>query len=367
MKKRRPTQADVALAAGVSQATVSLILNPQAKESPNISDETRERVRTAIRELGYVVNPAARSLAGGRNRLLGVFVNGAAFALDRGSFYHPMLVGIEEECIRLDYDMLLFTRSDGGNGRRSAYRHGVNHLRVADGSILLGIENKEELAQLSAEGYPFVFIGKRVVPGWDIHYVAADYSAGMEDTTRELLQLGHRKIGYVYYRNNQATIDREIGIREGIRKHNLLDEEVCLPRSVSDRESIRVAAIELLERTGATAIVTEEPGLAYAFAQEAERLGFTAPHRYSLMAAGDHLADTVPASFAETLRTLLIPRVEMGRQAARLLNSLLGLEFQDPLSTTLSVEPHVIVPVSFYPGLSVGEAPTPTSARRIPT
>jgi DNA-binding LacI/PurR family transcriptional regulator len=67
-KRRRnwPRQADIAQRAGVSQATVSMVINDRSGTHYAIGEETRQRVWAAVEELAYVTNPAARALAGGR-------------------------------------------------------------------------------------------------------------------------------------------------------------------------------------------------------------------------------------------------------------------------------------------------------------
>src|SRR3954454_17634703 len=69
-----PRGVDVARLAGVSQKTVSRVLN----DEPYVSDEVRHRVRTAAEELGYRLNHAARALASGRTRTIGVVTLGSA-------------------------------------------------------------------------------------------------------------------------------------------------------------------------------------------------------------------------------------------------------------------------------------------------
>src|SRR5690349_6465576 len=89
--RKRITQKDIAKMSGVSQATVSLVLNGRADADVRIAPETRERVLEAIRSTGYVADPIARWLADRHNRILGVFTDEAVFT---GAFYHPFLLGI---------------------------------------------------------------------------------------------------------------------------------------------------------------------------------------------------------------------------------------------------------------------------------
>lgn len=72
MARRRITSYDVARAAGVSQTTVSFVLNRVAEA--NISNETRQRVMAAAEELGYIPDAAAQALVRGRTQIIGVVV-----------------------------------------------------------------------------------------------------------------------------------------------------------------------------------------------------------------------------------------------------------------------------------------------------
>src|SRR5690606_40264357 len=70
MPRHRITQADVAAMAGVSQATVSFVLNDSTPAGVRISEETRQRVLDAVRLTGHSANPVAQRLAGGHNQIL---------------------------------------------------------------------------------------------------------------------------------------------------------------------------------------------------------------------------------------------------------------------------------------------------------
>src|SRR5882672_1299054 len=159
---RRPTQLDIARLAGVSRPTVSLVMSGNAAR---IRAELRERVLAAAEHLGYAANPAARSLAGGHNRLIGVYTFERLFPVQHRDFYYPFLLGIEEESEAASYDLLLFTSAADPSGRRSINHGGVNRLRLADGCVLLGLHvDGEQLVRLARDRTPFVFLGRREVP-----------------------------------------------------------------------------------------------------------------------------------------------------------------------------------------------------------
>src|SRR5690606_7836005 len=182
----RPTQADVARTAGVSQATVSMALNGGPESQGRLTDETRQRILAAVEETGYWGNLAAKQLAGGRTSIFGVFTYEPVFPHDTGDFYYPFLRGIEAEALQHDVDLLLFTSSHGGDsgssrdGLRDWARRGRLHL--ADGCLLFGRHShRRDLSELLAHDYPFVFIGRREADGAEVPYVGADYSRATEE------------------------------------------------------------------------------------------------------------------------------------------------------------------------------------------
>lgn len=223
MPRRRITQADVAAMAGVSQATVSFVLNDRVPEGVHISADTRQRVRDAIRITGYSANPVAQRLAGGRNQIIGVFTYEATFPGGGRDFYGPFLVGIEHAAEQLGIDILLFTSARVVEGRRRLTRDGWQRLGIADGCLLLGQhEDRSELQHLLDTNYPFAFIGKRASEGGRLPYVGADYVTATRRAVERLVALGHRRIGYVgELGTDQPTLDRLEGYRATVQQTGL--------------------------------------------------------------------------------------------------------------------------------------------------
>lgn len=213
------TQVEVARRAGVSQAMVSLVLN--GSDSVRVTPETRRRVEDALRETGYSVDVLGRRLRGKANRLLGVFTYESVFPSGSADFYVPFLGGIEEEAERAGYDLLLFTSPGRREGRRHVYEAGGNRLGIADGSILLGRHtDRDELARLLHERFPFVFIGRRESPAGEVSWVSADYAAATGDLYELAWSRGHRRIGLVgLAESNEATVDRRAGYKRAARAH----------------------------------------------------------------------------------------------------------------------------------------------------
>ncbi len=195
---KRPTQKDVAELAGVSRGTVSMVLNGSTNGRVPISEETRRRVLEAAAKIGYAPNPVAQMLAKGQNHIVGVFVYADVFPYAQSDYYFPYLSGIQQSAIRQNYNVLLFTQNHHQDALPQVYENSMNTLRLADGCIFMGQKtDREELARLHSENYPFVYVGRREIPNHEINYVINDYAAGTAEVAQHLIDLGHRKLGFV--------------------------------------------------------------------------------------------------------------------------------------------------------------------------
>ncbi|MEV1006476.1 LacI family DNA-binding transcriptional regulator [Streptomyces sp. NPDC049881] len=361
-RRRRPTQVDIARSAGVSQATVSLVISGGAA-SDQIPEPTRRAVLAAAEELGYSANVAARSLKGGRNRLLGLYTFEPVFPTDQRDFYYPFLLGVEEETAAQGYDLLLFSSVTSAPDR-SIYAGGANRLKIADGCVLLGRRvRRAELAALIREDFPFVFIGRREVDDGEVPYVAADYVAATSALVAELTALGHRRILHLRAPDDsEPTRDREAGYRRGIAEAGLPADHVLI-ETLDDPADLSADRLRsLAERHRATALLvepTEDTRLVEAL-EEAARTGASSspdklrfPEDLSLALLGD------PPSWTPELRDWTrysLPRARMAREAVGLLIDLLD----NPTSAPRQLS----VPCAFVPGDSIG--PVPDTARELP-
>ncbi|MFF4116511.1 LacI family DNA-binding transcriptional regulator [Streptomyces sp. NPDC001714] len=372
-RRRRTTQRDIARRAGVSQATVSLVISGGAA-SAQIAEPTRRAVLAAAEELGYAANVAARSLKGGRNRLLGLYTFESVFPTDQRDFYYPFLLGVEEETARQGYDLLLFCSGGSASGapgtpgapgeagaasasgapraERSIYAGGTNRLKIADGCVLLGRNvRREELSALVREDFPFVFVGRREVDDGELSYVAADYVSATAALVAELAGLGHRRILYLRApEDSEPTRDREEGYRRGLAEAGIAVDEALI-RSLADPADLTVERLEgWIDGLGITALLvepTEDNRLTEALATMSgtERVRF--PEDCSLALLGD------PPSWTPRSRNwtrFSLPRAQMAGEAVRVLVELLDQETPEPRQLT--------VPCAFVPGDSVGPVRT---------
>jgi DNA-binding LacI/PurR family transcriptional regulator len=343
-QRRRPTQVDIARAAGVSQATVSLVISG-GTASGQVAEHTRQAVLEAATELGYTVNAAARSLKGGRNRMLGLYTFEPVFPVDQRDFYFPFLLGVEDATAEFGYDLLLF--SSVTSGERRIYSDGINRLKVADGCVLLGRHvDRTVLAKLVHEDFPFVFVGRREVPGVELSYVAPDYTGATRDMVRRLTGLGHRRLAYLRPADHQEpTRDREAGFREGVAEAGLPDQPVHEMPDDTPVSDARLAALlgELLA-DGVTALLvepSEDDQAIAALERVAAESGVRIPEDLSVALLGDPAPSgtgTGPGAGRDWTRFTL-PREDMGRAAVGLLLDILDSDHDGPRQLSVPCTP----------------------------
>ena len=350
--RSRTTLKDVARSAAVSPAAASVVLSGRRDGSVRVSRSTASRVRAAARELGYVPNPVARRLARGRTALLGVFTYEPIFPLEHRDFFYPFLVGIEEAAARLGYDLLLFAGSAAGTDQRRVYLDGVNRLQLADGAILLGRrERKSDLRRLSAEHFPFVYVGRREVLGTKISYVAPDYERATADVVVRLAALGHDRIAYLGAPDpREPARDREAGYRRALAGLGLPTGRDLVLRSPSVAKSTVTRLLQL----GVTASVVEDDTLARQLESALQGAGRHNPEDFSFAVLGDPLS---PAERPPDWDHFSIPRKEMGARAATLLVEMLA-------SAGPPIPRQEVMPCTYVPGRSVAPLPSADGLRR---
>lgn len=186
---RRPTQNDVASRAGVSQATVSLVLNNSERTA--IPEGTRKRVIQAIDELGYRPNILASSLRLGKTQTLGVILPDSA-----NPFFAEVSRAIEAAAFKHQYNLILCNTEE--NTQKELRYVDVLCNRQVDGIIFVAVgEQTDSLLHVIQKNIPVVVID-RDLPGIEVDAVLTDNFQGGYLATQHLIQLGHRKIGCIF-------------------------------------------------------------------------------------------------------------------------------------------------------------------------
>ncbi|SDU51700.1 LacI family DNA-binding transcriptional regulator [Jiangella alkaliphila] len=318
-KPRRVTQREIARIAGVSQTTVSLVLNDRDGSNIRIPEETRERVREAIEAATYVADPAARRLAGLDNQIVGVFTYEPALSPESMDFYGPLLNGIERAAEQVGCDLLFFTSSPVEDGTRRLF-HRKTRLRLADGCILLGQQmDGAELERLVDERFPFVAVGRRDETEAKVPYVGLDYVTPTRALIDRAVALDHERAVYLHRdRPSPTARDRRAAIESA-------GAEGRLTFALSGAEDLAGLA-GLVRDHRATVLFAEDAFLAEDAIHALTGAGVRTPADVSVAALAEvrgHRSD------GRVLTGFHVPRDEVAAEALEVLHELIASPVED--------------------------------------
>ncbi|MBC7455177.1 MAG: LacI family DNA-binding transcriptional regulator [Massilia sp.] len=301
----------VAQAAGVSASTVSRILNGTAV----VSDLKKKAIDDAIARLGYVPNPVARGLAGGRTLSIGVVTQ----ALD-SPFYGAALRGIESALDPAGYSPLFI--SGNWNVATEARCIEVLRSRRVDGIIVLTGRLSDHALKTYAKTLPIVVTGRTLeAPG--LFALNFDNFEGGRLGTEHLIKLGHRKIAFISgdQQHPDAT-ERLRGYRAALDEAGIAYQPALVVPGEYHEVSGLLAVDRLLKSEQQfTAIFAANDQMAIGAALGLHRSSLRVPEDVSLLGFDD-----LPASMYSIppLSTIHQPAYELGRLAAGAMLQLLA-------------------------------------------
>ncbi|MHA6760816.1 LacI family DNA-binding transcriptional regulator [Streptacidiphilus sp. PAMC 29251] len=328
MTGARPTGRDVAQAAGVSQATVSLVFSDSELTRARVSGPTRERVRAVARQLGYQPQAAGRQLRLGRTGLLHLAVPNIL-----GPFFARVLDGAQSAAAALG---LTVVASSGWDGDTLARVHGTGQF---DG-LLLCSPDDSQLGELP-EAVPVVFLDAEPGPADSPlrplrRTLELDVAGGMAAAVGHLRELGHVRIGHLRSTDSAHTFrSRQAGFERAARGLAVVEVGVSVNGGL---EAGRTAGRELLARADRPgAVVCDDDVVAAGLYHAAAELGLRIPEDLSVVGIDNILA---AALLAPALTTVDLPGERLGGAGVDLLAALIGGSAPpspEPLPTTLVV------------------------------
>ncbi|MXP22603.1 LacI family DNA-binding transcriptional regulator [Gordonia sp. HNM0687] len=269
--------ADVAARAGVSRTLVSFILDGK----PGASEDTRRRVLEIADELGYRPDAAARLLALGKSRTLGVLIDVSQL------FEAELVTGIYPAAEKSGYDVLL-TANLPGRDEAASVEALVDHRCGA--VILLGpMASPAELSALGTRA-PLVVVGRRLpddVIGDRVATVRTDDAKGVALAVDYLVQLGHRDILHVDGGQDPASDDRRAAYRSSMRRHGLESWIRVVPGAHNEAAGADAAHVILAGSRLPTAILAGNDRCALGLLDVFTRAGVDIPGEVSLMGYDD--------------------------------------------------------------------------------
>ena len=304
---------DVARHAGVSSMTVSRVIN----RSERVSPETRRRVEEAIAELGYVPSRLARGLIRQKTGTLALIVPDVA-----NPFFTLIVRGAEDVARRAGYRMILCDTRADLTIEREVIEEMIAH-RV-EGMVIAPVSDRSKghLQRLASFGVQFVLID-RTVRGIESDVVVGDNAGGARRLVEHLIDLGHRRIGFITESDEVSTArDRRQSYEAALASAGLpLDPALIVSSTVDPRggyDGMR-RLLELDERP--TAVFAVNNLVAVGAIEAVRTHGLEVPDDVALVCFDDieyasrlYPFLTVMAQPAETLGTLgtqlLVERIE---------------------------------------------------------
>jgi len=299
------TIADVARLAGVAPSTVSRVLN----NSGYFSEETRQRILAAVKELNYVPNVHAERLRTGMSKTIAFIITDFT-----NPFWAEVATGVEDVVWQNGYDLILHNTA-GDPERELVSIRGLRRRHV-EGAIVPWVQGGwAELKALDEEGVCIVILG-HAPEGYGFDVFAIDNVRGGYLATEHLLQLGHQRIAFI---SADFTREREWGYRMAMEKYGVAIDETLVFReyAASEFERGSIVVRRLLEQNELpTAIFAYNDVTAIGAWMELERHGLKIPDDISLVGFDD-----IPMSslIRNGLTTIALPHYEYGGAAAEFL------------------------------------------------
>ncbi len=333
---RRVTLLDVAADAGVSRATVSLVL----RDSPQIPEATRERVRRSMTRLRYVYNRGAASLRTERSQTVGVVVP------DITNPYFAEMVSAIETALS-PFGRIPFL----GNSREdpSLQDRFIETLREhnVDGVFLCPARGTlpAALERFRQWQLPVVQIS-RFVPDVEVDYVGADNERGVRDAVEHLIGLGHQRIAFIGANPAMSTgREREAGWRQALTAAGLAADPDLVIACPATRDDGMNAVLRLLGRPDPpTAAVCFNDILAFGVMLGLRYTDLEPGRDFSVVGC-DGIAET--ALWRPALTTIAIPNQDIGATAANLL--MRRVEAPDHPDERILMEPRLVIRSSCAP------------------
>ncbi|NQX12677.1 LacI family DNA-binding transcriptional regulator [Microbacteriaceae bacterium VKM Ac-2855] len=324
---------DVARAAGVSRATASRALNGSVR---NVREELRGKVLAAARDLGYVANFSAQSIARGRSQSIALIVNSIT-----EDYFSPIAVGVFRAAGQGE-SMITMVSTNESSARAariaSALRGQRPRLVIVAGSRHLTDPDYdrvvEELRSYEEEGGRVIAISQ---PGLPFDTLSIDNVGVGRLIVKRYLELGYREFTVFAGPEDAATPrDRAAGIVSALAEAGIEINGERVIHSAFTREGGYVAAGEYLRRHGPTeAIIATADAIALGAIARFREAGLQLPGDLAISGVDDLVAlrDLTPA-----LTTVRLPWNEVGEVALRL-----GLGEAAAQPRLLSFDGHVVV------------------------
>jgi len=297
---------EVSELAGVSLATVSRVMNKNAK----VSDKTRIKVEVAMKELGYRPNSIAQSLASSRSNSIGILVSEL-----HGPFFGQMMAGIESELRAAGKHVIITT----GHSEEDKEKDGIEFLigRNCD-ALIIHVEavSDDYLIELSKGKTP-IFLISRHIEDLKENCISLDNELGGYLATKKLVEQGHKNIAYISGPQFKADAsNRLVGHKRALAEYDIqFYEDLLYIGDFKETGGSEGLKHFIDKKLTFSAVVCANDEMASGVLKYAREHGFELPEQLSIMGYDN----VIFANYLyPKLTTIDNPINEMGHMAAKL-------------------------------------------------
>ncbi|WP_141992245.1 LacI family DNA-binding transcriptional regulator [Bacillus sp. B4EP4a] len=272
---KRVTTEDVAKIAGVSQSTVSRVLN----DYPYIKKNTRDKVLAVINELGFTRDEIARSLVEKRTKSIGLILGSIS-----NPFFAETAEVIIERAQELKYDVIVYNTGHKDENLEQA----INLLigKRVEGIILTSVSKNytDKIKRLHDNGFP-VLLYNSFLDIKDVNFIVMDNNKGARLAVQHLIKLGHKKIAKISGPSKYlATYERTVGYKEELMENGYEIDEGLIFNSEFSYDKIYSFTKKLLKKKDRpTAIIAASDQMALAVLDAASSLNLKIPADLSVV------------------------------------------------------------------------------------
>ncbi|WP_068546703.1 LacI family DNA-binding transcriptional regulator [Thalassotalea crassostreae] len=298
---------EVSKLAGVSLATVSRVMNNNAR----VSEDTRKKVEKAMKDLGYRPNSIAQSLASNRTNSIGILVSEL-----NGPFFGQMMAAIEQAFRKVNKHVVITT----GHSEKDKEKDGIEFLisRNCD-AIIAHVEalSDDYLIELNKGKTP-IYLMSRHVQGLEEKCVSLDNELGGYLATKAALDKGHKDIAYITGPQFKAdACNRLLGHKRALAEFNIpFDQHLLYIGDFKETGGSEGLEHFIDNKLSFSAVICANDEMASGAIKYAREHGYHLPNDLSIIGFDN-------ISFASylypTLTTIDNPIYEMGKVAAQLI------------------------------------------------
>ncbi len=319
---------DIAKLSGVSRSTVSRVIN----DDPNVRESTRQRVQDVISRMDFQPNLAARTLATGQAKVIGLVIPMGVSTMFTDPYFPMLIKGISAACNAQDYSVMLWL-AEPEYERRTINQ--ILHNGMIDGVVVASVLMDDPIVEaLIHSNMPFVLIGRHPTNS-QVNYVDVDNRTSSRQLVEHLINMGHRRIGTITGAQNMiAGSDRLLGYMDALTQGGIpLDLELIASGNFTEEGGY--AAMKRILPHRPQAIFAASDTMALGALRALEEAGLRVPTDIALAGFDDM---PFSAHLRSPLTTVRQPVLETGMRAAEALFDLLENPAQGPTHLLMPTE-----------------------------